>query len=385
MKILMVLDNEFPLDIRVENEIEALTNSGHEVHIACYTLQNRKSIELVSNYTIFRKQISKLKYKSSIACLKFPAYFNFWRKFLNKIFSAEKYDAIHVHDLPLAAVGYEFKKKYNIPLTIDLHENWPAYLRMSAHTNTVLGKLLSSNKQWEKYEKKMCNKSDHIIVVVDEAKQRLIQAGIKAEKISIVSNTLNLKKFVSPESLPDSKYFTLFYAGGINYHRGIQNVIIAIHKIIDEFPQIRFYVLGEGSYKNKLIKLASELSLKNNIKFFGWKSFKEMIQLLGKSDIAIIPHFKSDHTDSTIPHKLFQYMFAEKPIIASNCIPIERIINETKTGITYQYDLPEELATKLKDLISKNNLFELYSNGRNAVLNKYNWEIEKIVLLKIYS
>lgn len=382
----MILDREFPPDIRVENEIEILTNAGHEVHIACYTKQNRKSKELANNYIIFRKQISKFIYKSSVGCLKFPIYFNFWRNFLKEIFNSEKYDAIHIHDLPLATIGYEFKKKYNIPLTIDFHENWPAYLRISAHTNTALGKILSSNKQWEKYEKRMCNVTDNIIVVVNEAKQRLIQAGIQPDKISIVSNTLNLNHFILPKSKPDPQYFTFFYAGGINYHRGIQNVIIAIHKIIEDFPQIKFQIVGEGSYKTKLIKLVSDLTLENNVKFLGWKSFNEMIQLLGKSDIALIPHLKSDHTDSTIPHKLFQYMFAEKPIIASNCAPIERIINETKTGITYQHDSPEELATKLKYIISnKKSLHDLYSNGKNAVLSKYNWETDKQYLLNIYS
>jgi len=383
----MVLDREFPPDTRVENEIEALVNAGHQVNIACYTLKNRKSEELANNFKIFRKPISKFVYKSSVGCLKFPFYFNFWRNFLNEIFNKETYDAIHIHDLPLAIIGYEFKNKYNIPLTIDLHENWPAYLRMSVHTNTVLGRILSSNKQWEKYEKRMCNVSDNIIVVVDESKQRLIQAGIQSDKISVVSNTLNLDHFILlSESKPNTQNFTFFYAGGINYHRGIQNVIIAIQEVIKEFPQIQFQILGEGSYKSKLIKLASDLSLDNNIKFLGWKSFNEMIQLLGKSDIALIPHLKSDHTDSTIPHKLFQYMFAEKPIIASNCAPIERIINETKTGIIYQHDSTEELAKKLKYVIANSKkLHDLYPNGKNAVLDKYNWETDKKQLLKIYS
>ncbi|MCK4406374.1 MAG: glycosyltransferase [Bacteroidales bacterium] len=79
-------------------------------------------------------------------------------------------------------------------------------------------------------------------------------------------------------------------------------------------------------------------------------------------------------------------MCTEKPIIASNCAPIERIINETKTGITYQHDSPEELATKLKYIISnKKSLHDLYSNGKNAVLSKYNWETDKQYLLNIYS
>ena len=41
MKILMVLDHEFPPDIRVENEIASLHNAGHEIHVACYTMKGQ--------------------------------------------------------------------------------------------------------------------------------------------------------------------------------------------------------------------------------------------------------------------------------------------------------------------------------------------------------
>ncbi len=41
MKILMVLDHEFPPDVRVENEIEALLEADHQVHIACYTMKKQ--------------------------------------------------------------------------------------------------------------------------------------------------------------------------------------------------------------------------------------------------------------------------------------------------------------------------------------------------------
>jgi hypothetical protein len=60
MRILMILDHEFPPDTRVENEIEALINSGNEVHIACYTREKRKSEDTFLGAIIHRKQISKL-------------------------------------------------------------------------------------------------------------------------------------------------------------------------------------------------------------------------------------------------------------------------------------------------------------------------------------
>ena len=85
------------------------------------------------------------------------------------------------------------KFSHGAKFVLDLHENWPDYLKNASHTNTVLGKLLSSYKQWKRYEKKLCDQADSVIVVIDEAKERLIKNGIRAERLSVVSNTVKFE------------------------------------------------------------------------------------------------------------------------------------------------------------------------------------------------
>jgi len=148
MKILMVLDREFPPDLRVENEIEALSGSGHEIHLACFTRKNAPAYENMEFCHIHRKNISAFQYKSSVGVLSLPFYFNFWRSFLVKLFSQYQFDAIHIHDLPLAQPGAEMKTKYNCIFTADLHENWPAYLRIARHTKSFIGRILSPDSKW---------------------------------------------------------------------------------------------------------------------------------------------------------------------------------------------------------------------------------------------
>ena len=64
MKILMVLDHEFPTDVRVENEATALIAAGHEVHIACYTQKEKPANEVFKSIQIHRVEISNLMYTS---------------------------------------------------------------------------------------------------------------------------------------------------------------------------------------------------------------------------------------------------------------------------------------------------------------------------------
>lgn len=384
MKILMILDREFPSDLRVENEIETLQQKGHEIHLACFTRKNRLSMEKIGDLIVHRAPISDFIYKSSVGALTFPFYFIFWRKFLYKLFMREQFDALHMHDLPLVRIGVELKSKFNVPLIADLHENWPAYLRISQHTQSIMGKILSPYHKWIRYERKVLQYVDRIIVVVEEAKNRLVRLNLNEESIHVVSNTLNIKHFKIDIPKKSSDEIVLFYAGGITYHRGLQTVIKALSLIKHSVPNIRFRILGEGRYQLELMKLTKRLELDNQIVFHGWQPYKKMIEYLGKADFAVIPHLKSEHTDTTIPHKLFQYMYAEKPVIASNCKPIERIIRETNSGYIYREDKYAELADLLVGL-TKNKNKELGRNGKLWVKNKYNWAHDSRVLINVYE
>lgn len=381
----MLLTSEFPEDVRVEKEMDALNNAGHEVHLACYTQKERPKYEKCPNYIVHRKLISSFIYKSSVGCLKFPFYFNFWRKFVTQLFKNENFDAIHIHDLPLAKIGYEIKIKYKIPFILDLHENWPASLEIATHTNTFLGKLLSSNKQWRKYEKRFLGQANSIITVVDEMKMRISKLGIDKNKIYIVSNTINTKDFPLYDDKSDLEFITLFYAGGINIHRGLQVVIKAVSLIIKEKQNIRLNIIGKGSYQSHLEKLVNDLNLENHIKFLGWKNLNEISKLLAKSDIALIPHLKSEQTDCSSPNKLYQYIYAKKPILTSNCDSLVRIVKETKSGLVYTHNSPEDFKKMFfKLLINQNSIIDL-EHGSNLINSKYNWSVDSDRLVGLYN
>lgn len=381
MKILMLLDHKFPPDIRIENEIQSLYKVGHKVYLACF---GEEDTEITVNCTIFRRPISKFIHKSSVGILKFPFYFNYWRKFLKSIPECYKFDAIQVNDLPLAKIGYEFAQKHNAKFVLDLHENWPAFIKFATHTQSLLGKVLSSYKQWVRYEKKYCKLADNIIVVVDEAKERLVKLGIKADKITVVSNVLNLNNFAPVNLKPDPKYITLLYVGGVIKYRGLQHVIRSL-PLLDE--NVRLWILGDGSYVRTLKQLALDLKVYDRVSFKGHLSYKAMQVYFAISDYCLIPHEKNDHTDATIPHKIFQYMYAGKPMLVSNCRPLWRIAEETRSGTIYLYNSPRSFVCAFRNLM-RNKWFKskrFVVNNRKFIKDKYNWELESKKLTKIYG
>jgi glycosyltransferase involved in cell wall biosynthesis len=384
-RVLMVLDEEFPPDERVFKETQTLIASGFEVHLACYTFTNRPGYEIFKGVHIYRKKIGRLTYKSSVAALKFPMYFIWWKVFLGQIFKKQTFDIIHIHDLPLTKVGIYFKEKYNLKLVVDLHENWPAYLEKAIHVQSLLGKMLSSNSQWRRYERDVLKPADLIITVVEEMKERITALGHNPDKIVVLHNAIIRENYPLTGLKPDPNFFTLFYAGDITRIRGIQTILDDLAEAKKVIPGLRFYVLGKGNFLSGLQDQIKERGLADIFQFLGWKPLTEVMQLLEQSDVGVMPHLRWEQTDFSSPNKLFQYMHAQRPSLCSPSNSINRIIDETKSGLVYDYHIKGDFLEKLLFLYHNSDECRLMGeNGNRWVTQKYNWKLASNEFLAYY-
>ena len=385
MKILMTLESSFPPDKRVENEIDALLEEGFEVHIICIGTKRSSNSAYYKTAHIHRIYPVSLIRKSSVAALKIPVYFIYWKLKLKRLLQDHSFDVVHIHDLPLIKPILQLRKEYKFKVVLDLHENWPGLLGISPHTRTLAGRLLCSIRQWKEYEKKYAGRADKLIVVVEEAKERLMKFRVPENKISIISNTLNIEEFISAAGSvkrPGGKKIFI-YEGGITYHRGIQYVLMAFSHLRTRHAESGLWIIGKGSYLNNLKKLSKELDLGHIVKFFGWQAQDKVFKLVNEADIALIPHIKSEHTDTTVPHKLFHYMYAGIPVLASDCKPVERIIKETSAGVIYRYDDTTELAKIIEHILNDDSYIN-EPGGKEWVINKYNWSRDREQLKALY-
>ena len=388
MNILMILETPFPPDLRVENEIDALLEAGHSLTIIAGFRQKVERSGYYDKARIIRVFIPKLIYKSSIGCLSYSFYFNFWKKEIKKELLTNNYNAVHIHDLPLTQVILDLrnKLKQDFKITLDLHENYPDMLKIAKHTQSMLGKFFFNYQQWLDYEKTMIKQVDTVITVVEEMKDRIIEIGADPSNVIVVSNTFNRSKFSAPKRKPSAKEYILFYGGGVTIDRGLQYIIPALPELVKSIPEIKLWIVGDGSYLENLKTLTHELKVEHLVKFYGRKPFGELLDLLAQANIALIPHLKSPQTESGLPHKLFQYMISEIPILASNCLPFERILGNNDAGLIYTYDQPKQFAEKLVQLYLNPQRQELLTNkAKKILLEKYLWEYDAKRLIKIYQ
>jgi glycosyltransferase involved in cell wall biosynthesis len=387
----MVLESDFPPDIRVENEIEALTNAGYRITLLCATrLGNRSRKEVYSDHlTVYREKMSTFLYKSKVGQLKFPFYDLFWKSFIKKhlrLNTDKDYDIIHVHDLSLAKVGIWLKKLLKIPVILDLHENYPYLIKDAKHTQKGLGKLLSDYKQWLEFEKEIVPQADYVICVVKEMQERLMEFDHRPENYHIYQNVVNLKS-IKPYLRPNSNdTFKLIYIGGITPARGIQTVIEAIDLLLNKKYNIIFEIYGDGSYLVDLKNKTQSSKLKNQIHFKGKIPQNDIFDKIQDADASIIPHYKSVQNNCSSPNKLYQYLSSGRVVVASDCNSVMRVIKENNIGKTYKDKSPQDLADVLENLIlNPNERIELGKSGYELVNNKFNTVTEGQKLITFYK
>jgi glycosyltransferase involved in cell wall biosynthesis len=383
MNILMLLENDYLSDFRVQKEVQSLREAGHKLTVAAVTSGEAPFRTEREDCLLFRKKMPSFIRKASVGALKFPFYFNFWFSYVSDILKDNKADVVHVHDLPLARVGNRIKERYGAGYVLDLHENWPDFLEVSQHTKSIAGRLLSSTARWRKYEKKSVRQADNVITVVAEMKDRLVRNGAPEAKIIVLENTPPLSS-VTNSTPGESEVFNMVYVGGITQHRGLQYVIRGL-ALLEKGLKWHFTIAGDGRYLPELKVMTGRLGIDDRVSFKGKVTKQEAESLISRSDLALLPHIRSVQSDNSSPNKLFEYMAAGIPVLASDCISIKRVIDRTCSGVTYVNDSPENLALKLGELyIDRENLRLMGENGRKAVREHYNWEKSVISLIQMY-
>lgn len=393
MNIGMLLDKEFYGDLRVENEVQALRSAGYNVCVYCFAFNNSFKEDdyygaRIVQIPVSKKIIYKLRGLTNTI-------FNFYPKYLVKLIKkyleVHKIDVLHIHDLYLFEAGLNIKKHFpQIKLVGDLHENYVEGLKSYKFANKFPGKILISIKKWEDSEIKWCNKFDYLITVIEEAVKRYSSLGISKEKMSVVANYVNLQTFkvdVFDQTILSkfNEFKTLTYVGGYDSHRGLESTIKAIPTILEEIRNFKLILVGGGSNETDLKALAEELKIEDHISFEGWQPHNLLPLYIQASDACIIPHLKTGHTDNTIPHKLFQYMLLKKPVLASNCKPIERIISESQCGLIFKSNDAIDLAQKVIELFNHSDIHAFGQNGYSSVMAKYNWNKTSKNLIDLYS
>jgi len=385
----MLLEKDFPPDGRVENEIQALRKDGHSIDMSCITNKSSHIGEYLGG-KVFRSHLSKINYKLSALALDLPFYFEFWRKNLYRILTEDKYDILHVHDLPLVEVALRLKKKFNIKVIADYHENRPEIMGYYPYLKVFPAKYIISLNKWHRYQEKVSSLVDRLILVTPEAKEYYANNyKVQSDNIHVVPNYANIDHLSAIPVHKDivksvSNQFSIVYFGDTGIRRGTLDLIKVASSLTD-YSDMHFIIIGHSTEQNMLEKMVQELNL-SNVELTGFMPFEIASSYLYGSKIGLCPFHRNTHHDTTYANKMFQYMYYGLPVIVSNCPSQQAIIEKEKCGIVFEAGNREAL---------KKSILELYHDpakrqkmgkaGNESVVKKYNWLNAGNEIKRLYS
>lgn len=404
MRICMLLGKAYPPDIRVEKEVAALADAGHEVFVLSLPAQDRPAREQLENAEVIRRPIRDVHngVTGRIRGLRYLTTYvhQGWFRAGCEVIESADIDVLHVHDLPPVKTAIRLGEQYGIPVVADLHENWPEakqfYRKGSFRQNLtsprlIFARLLKSPRRLRRFEQYSVRNADRVITPVEEGRQHYIRdCGADPDAVRVISNVVDLRAFDEADITPlgDDDEFVISYVGTFTgEHRGLDTVIEALPAVADTVPDARLVIVGPKSrYGRTLERLCVELGVADRVEFPGRVPFGEVPSYLAASDVCLVPHRDNAHTATTVPHKLFQYMAMCKPVVVTDVGPLGRIVRETDAGLVVSPSDADTMAGSLVNIATNpERAARLGENGRTAVEERYNWEVEAEKLRDLYQ
>jgi glycosyltransferase involved in cell wall biosynthesis len=221
--------------------------------------------------------------------------------------------------------------------------------------------------------------SRHIITASNQIKDELIKEGINHNKITVISNAVDLDKFspnISGEAVR-KKYGlsgkrVLLSVGRISPYKGLAETIKAVSMLDKRFCDVVFLIVGpkfgEAYYRN-LLNLVNELNLKERVIFTGNISHSDLSQFYAATDIFLFPTRGEGN-----PLVLLEAMASGLPIISSNIPSILEILSQ-KEGLLINTRYSQNIAEAIVKLLDAPEIrLKLGENARKKAEKEFCWE-----------
>lgn len=220
---------------------------------------------------------------------------------------------------------------------------------------------------------------DRIIVA-----EPIIAENFKKENTTLLHNYPILAEFEPCHAIPyETRPMHIGFAGGISEVRGIKEVVQAMG-MMQSVPDARLVMAG-AFYPDTLRTEVEQYTGWTKVDFKGWVSRSEIQHILGNARVGVITRHPIDRHLTAMPTKLFEYMAAGLPVVASDLPTIRPIVEAHRCGLLVDPLDPEEIARALSYLLEHPaEAQEMGQRGYEAVRDHYSWDVEQKKLLDLY-
>lgn len=272
----------------------------------------------------------------------------------------ERFDVIDVSAFPYFS-GFTVKLisfLRRTPMIITWHEAWGDYWYEYMGRRGFFGKRVEH----------LVSKLTHTSIVVSSlTKKNLVSLGVNSENIRIVPNGIDLKKIAE---IPPSTYeCDIIFVGRLIKEKNVDVLLEAVGYVKEALPDVKCNIIGDGPEKGGLIGLAAELGLLDNVGFFGFMGYEEVIARIKSSKVLALPSNREG-----FGMVVLEAFACGVPVVTvkSERNAASLLVNE-KTGFVVALEAGE-LGDAVRTLVADNALRGRMGAAAKDVAQEFDWD-----------
>lgn len=342
-------------EVHMHEIFRRIVNMGHEVTIFCSSFEKAPDTEIIDGIKIIRKGNRNL--------------FNYYVKgYYQEHLQKENFDIVidDINKIPFYTPRFVTE-----PLLAISHHFFGTSIFKEAGLLAGIYVYLSEKLVDYVYKKTA------FAVVSDSTLKEFIERGFSKEHFTIIPNAITLSNFplnVSPENYePNITYF-----GRLKKYKSVDHIIRAFRILLDEFPDLKLNIAGSGDFRPKLEELAKELDVEKNIKFWGYITEEEKLELLCNTYCVLNPSIKEGWGITNIEANACGTL-----VISADSPGLRDSVSEGQSGMLYEYGNIKMMADKIRSIIVDDKLRSKLSEGAVEWAKQFSWDdsAEKMINL----
>lgn len=367
-RVIVAVTNDLVTDQRVHKVCQFLDSVGFDVLLV--GRKQRKSLPLEERS--YRTARMKLLFESGPL---FYAEYNI-RLFLFQLLHRSQ--LLVANDLDTLLATWLTSRLKGNPVVYDSHEYYCGTPEL-ANRPFVRG-------IWRRIERWIFPKLKDVITVNDS-----IAALYEKEyekKLHVVRNIPRKQNFKGNESrqdlgLPEDKNILLLQGAGINIDRGVEELVEAMQYVDTNTLLV---ILGSGDVIDILKKNVKESGLDEKVRFIPKVPFQKLKAYTVNADFGLtVDKDTNINYRYSLPNKLFDYIHAGIPVIASRLTEIEKIITQYNIGTFIENHNPKHIAEVLNSTVNNKQQRADWEQNLVKAKDELVWENEEKTLQTIYE
>lgn len=387
VRVSMLVCNTFLNDARVLKEAETLVQAGYQVTVHALALPGvaPRSEVLSSGIRIQRhgasnikaegKNVSSKQERSKVEVLALMV--SRGRALMSMTWSTfrARPDIVHAHDVNMLPTAWLAARLAKAPLIYDAHE---------ISTDREGYKAIRGVVGW--IEKKLMPTAAGTITTTD-ARAKFFARAYHVKRPLVLQNRPRLVKVedsnrIREELALKEPWPIVLYQGGLQPGRGLPRLVAAAAHV----PETYFVFIGGGRQASELHQLTENLGLQNRVHFISTVPLAELPRYTASADIGVQPientclnHFTTDS------NKLFEYVIAGLPVVASQLPEISKVVRTHDLGLLVPSGDTQALADAILTLVQNSELRKQFSVHAELAAQSLNWETQEQSLLDLYA